>query len=151
MCPFSKEDVVKLAFRIYKENWDLSDSVWKLAELCVTINKNIKNGYDIKPLETENLVLLIREDVNGEILKPPEDEIREVAEVIYGESPSKSELDWYIAEKKLLLDEIKNIINQVKSVNGTFISLWHNESLSDQKRWKGWRRVYEEMIKYATF
>ena len=117
MCPFSKEDVVKLAFRIYKENWDLSDSVWKLAELCVTINKNIKNGYDIKPLETENLVLLIREDVNGEILKPPEDEIRKVAKVIYSESPSKSELDWYIAEKQLLLDEIKNIISQNREIH----------------------------------
>jgi hypothetical protein len=113
--PFTKEDVVKLAFRIYKENEDVEKSVWKLAELCVTINKNVKNGYDISPLETDNLVLLIREDVNGELLKPPENEIREVADIIYNENPSRSQLDWYIAEKQLLLDEIKNIISHNKN------------------------------------
>jgi len=112
--PFTKEDVVKLAFRIYKKGESLKESIWHLAELCVTINKNVKNGYDIQPLETDNLVLLIREDVNGEILKPAENEIREVSEIIYHENPSKSQLDWYIAEKTLLLDEIKSIITQNK-------------------------------------
>ncbi|MFX1375736.1 MAG: hypothetical protein ACFFA0_07990 [Promethearchaeota archaeon] len=112
--PFTKEDVVKLAFKIYKEGEPLERSIWRLAELCSIINKNVKNGYDIKPLETDNLVLLIREDVNGELLKPPEDEIREVAEIIYHENPSRSQLDWYIAEKQLLLDEIKNIISKNK-------------------------------------
>jgi hypothetical protein len=88
----------------------LDKSVWELAQLCVTINKNVKNGYDIKPLETDNLILLIREDVNGQLILPFEDEIREVAEIIYHENPSKSQLDWYIAEKQLLLEEIKNLI-----------------------------------------
>ena len=45
---------------------------------------------------------------------------------------------------------IKLLIDEVKAVDGTFISLWHNESLSDQKRWEGWRHVYEEMIAYAV-
>jgi hypothetical protein len=47
------------------------------------------------------------------------------------------------------IDQIKSIIREVKKVDGTFISLWHNESLSDQKRWKGWKRVYEQLIKEA--
>jgi hypothetical protein len=111
---FTKEDVVKLAFRIYKKGETLENSIWRLAELCVSINKNVKNGYDIQPLETDNLVLLIREDVNGELLNPSENEIREVSEIIYHENPSKSQLDWYIAEKQLLLNEIKNIITQNK-------------------------------------
>ena len=110
--PFTKEDVAKLAFRIYKKGETLEKSVWRLAELCCVINKNIKNGYDIKPLETDNLVLLIRDDVNGEIIQPPEKEIKDVAEIIYHENPSKSELDWFIAEKQLTLEEIKNIIAQ---------------------------------------
>lgn len=110
--PFTKEDIVKLAFKIYKKGEPLEKSIWRLAELCCVINKNVKNGYDIKPLETDNLVLLIRDDVNGEIIQPPENEITDVAETIYHESPSKSELDWYIAEKTLLLIEIKNIISQ---------------------------------------
>jgi hypothetical protein len=41
----------------------------------------------------------------------------------------------------------KKIINElkenVKQVNGQFNSLWHNESLSNQDRWKGWRAVFE--------
>ena len=42
-----------------------------------------------------------------------------------------------------------NIIDEVKAVGGTYISLWHNESVSDKKRWVGWRNLYERMIKYA--
>jgi hypothetical protein len=44
---------------------------------------------------------------------------------------------------------IKQLINEVKAVDGTFISLWHNESLSNMKRWEGWRNVYEEMTHIA--
>ncbi len=40
-------------------------------------------------------------------------------------------------------DLILTLIESVKAVGGTFTFLWHNESLSDQKRWKGWRDVYE--------
>ena len=47
------------------------------------------------------------------------------------------------------LSHIKPLIDEVKAVNGTFISLWHNESLGDQKRWVGWSKVYEEMIELA--
>ena len=44
---------------------------------------------------------------------------------------------------------ISGLIDEVKKVNGTFISIWHNESLSDKKRWKGWRNIYEGLIKTA--
>jgi len=45
---------------------------------------------------------------------------------------------------------IRQVIRKIKSVNGTFVSLWHNESLSDMGRWKGWREVYEELLREAT-
>ncbi|MFH1298008.1 MAG: polysaccharide deacetylase family protein [Bacteroidota bacterium] len=48
------------------------------------------------------------------------------------------------------LHEIKQIISQVRLYHGRFISLWHNESLSDYGRWKGWRRLYEEMVAEAA-
>jgi len=48
------------------------------------------------------------------------------------------------------LNYIKPLIDEVKAVNGTFICLWHNESLSNQRRWVGWQEVYEETIKYAV-
>ena len=41
---------------------------------------------------------------------------------------------------------IQSLIYICKKHNGTFISLWHNESLNDQRRWKGWRKVYQLMI-----
>lgn len=44
---------------------------------------------------------------------------------------------------------IQSLIEEVRAVNGTFIPIWHNESLSDLKRWVGWQKVYEEMIKIA--
>ena len=109
---FSKEDVEILAYQRYKSNESYEKSVWYLADLCVRINKNVQNGYDIKPLETDNIVLLIRDVVNGQLIEPVEEEIREVAQIIYNETPPKSQLDWFISEKLLLLREIKNAIEQ---------------------------------------
>ncbi|MBN2349638.1 MAG: polysaccharide deacetylase family protein [Bacteroidales bacterium] len=43
---------------------------------------------------------------------------------------------------------IKDLVDEIKRVNGTFVSLWHNESLSDSGNWKGWRKVHEEMLKH---
>jgi hypothetical protein len=41
---------------------------------------------------------------------------------------------------------IFRLIDEVKSVNGTFISIWHNHTLSDDNRNKGWRKVHDAMI-----
>jgi hypothetical protein len=41
---------------------------------------------------------------------------------------------------------IAGIISEIKAVNGLFISLWHNHSLSEYCEWKGWRKVYEQML-----
>jgi hypothetical protein len=48
------------------------------------------------------------------------------------------------------IEKVKKIIKEIKNVNGEFMSLWHNEALSDWREWRGWRMVYEEMIKEAT-
>jgi len=48
------------------------------------------------------------------------------------------------------LEKITNMIHTMRSVNGEFVSLWHNESLGDTGHWKGWRAVYEEMVKMAS-
>ncbi|HJZ38746.1 MAG TPA: polysaccharide deacetylase family protein [Bacteroidales bacterium] len=44
------------------------------------------------------------------------------------------------------LNHIIRIIDRIKTVHGTCISLWHNESLSDRGIWKGWRIVFEGML-----
>lgn len=44
---------------------------------------------------------------------------------------------------------ICKLVDEVKRVDGTFMSLWHNESLSDKWDWKGWKDLYQRMIMYA--
>lgn len=41
---------------------------------------------------------------------------------------------------------IQSLIYEVKAVQGTFVSVWHNESFCDQDRWKGWREVYTYLL-----
>ncbi|MDR0972143.1 MAG: polysaccharide deacetylase family protein [Bacteroidales bacterium] len=48
------------------------------------------------------------------------------------------------------LERIKQIIDEIVKVNGDFISVWHNESLSNQYEWEGWKEVYEKMVEYAS-
>ncbi len=45
---------------------------------------------------------------------------------------------------------IEKIINEVKNVNGTFISIWHNESLHFEREWIEWDFVFKNMIKYIA-
>ncbi|MCX6226158.1 MAG: polysaccharide deacetylase family protein [Bacteroidia bacterium] len=45
--------------------------------------------------------------------------------------------------------KITEIVDQVKKVKGTFISLWHNESLSEWNDWSGWSKVYRELLSIA--
>ena len=51
-------------------------------------------------------------------------------------------------ENSLALTE--KLIRTVRSVNGEFVCLWHNESLGDHGRWTGWRRVFEETVNMAS-
>ncbi len=109
---FTKEDVEILAYQRYTSGEDYDKSVWFLAEIVVKILKNVKNGGDIRPLETDNLVLLLNDSVNGELIEPNKEEIKEYAELLYDEHPEKSKLHFFIAEKQLLLDEIRKVIKE---------------------------------------
>jgi hypothetical protein len=42
------------------------------------------------------------------------------------------------------------MIDEVRSVNGTFVTLWHNHTVNDKDEWKGWRKVYEDIVEYAS-
>ena len=50
----------------------------------------------------------------------------------------------YSAEQAL--EEMRFFYNEVKKVNGTFISIWHNTFLGTDEKFKGWREVYEKFI-----
>ena len=45
---------------------------------------------------------------------------------------------------------IQPIIERLKEVNGTCISLSHNASFFDQKHWIGWKEAYETILKTAV-
>jgi hypothetical protein len=47
------------------------------------------------------------------------------------------------------MNHILPLIKEVKAVHGDFVSLWHNESMSENKIWAGWRKVYEDMVDAA--
>ncbi|UMB61997.1 polysaccharide deacetylase family protein [Lutibacter sp. A80] len=42
--------------------------------------------------------------------------------------------------------KIKEISTVIKNVNGTFVTLWHNSSLSEKNEWENWTEVYENLL-----
>ncbi len=46
------------------------------------------------------------------------------------------------------VEKIKKLIDAVRSVNGTFVSIWHNEAFSDMGEWEGWKVVYLELLNH---
>ncbi len=43
-------------------------------------------------------------------------------------------------------ERLKSLIEVTKEVGGTFVSLWHNDNLAEMGEWKGWRKVYENLV-----
>lgn len=43
--------------------------------------------------------------------------------------------------------KIDEMVREVRAVNGTFISIWHNDAFSDRGEWKGWLEVYEQLLR----
>ena len=52
-------------------------------------------------------------------------------------------LNCTIIESKMILDEL---INEVKIYGGDFISIWHNESIADYGKWRGWSTLIDHTI-----
>lgn len=49
------------------------------------------------------------------------------------------------------LEEILEVVREVKAVKGELITIWHNRIYSEKESiWKGWNWVYEEMVKEAV-
>ncbi len=43
------------------------------------------------------------------------------------------------------ISKVEQLIQEVKQVNGTFISLWHNSNLSTTDGWEPWKEVFETL------
>lgn len=46
---------------------------------------------------------------------------------------------------EIAMEEIEKLMKEVKQVNGTFVSIWHNETLTDSGDWKEYRKIFERM------
>lgn len=44
------------------------------------------------------------------------------------------------------IERVKKLTSAVREVNGDMMFIWHNETLSEDKQWQGWRNVYESII-----
>ncbi|WP_299525767.1 polysaccharide deacetylase family protein, partial [uncultured Lutibacter sp.] len=47
------------------------------------------------------------------------------------------------------IEKITKLVDITKKNNGTFVSIWHNSTLSECYEWKQWSKVYEKLIKIA--
>ncbi|MDD2548946.1 MAG: polysaccharide deacetylase family protein [Bacteroidales bacterium] len=47
---------------------------------------------------------------------------------------------------KTAVAETLRMARTVKNVGGHFVTIWHNESLSDAREWKGWSNVFKEIV-----
>jgi hypothetical protein len=52
-------------------------------------------------------------------------------------------LNCTIVEAKFIVDEL---IKEVKTYGGDFISIWHNESIADYGKWKGWSVLIDQTM-----
>lgn len=48
------------------------------------------------------------------------------------------------------IKQVRKLVKITKSVNGHFMTLWHNHTLSRSHGWEDWQMVYEEIIKLAS-
>lgn len=47
------------------------------------------------------------------------------------------------------IEQIAKIVDAVKAVDGTLISVFYSYALSERGEWKGWRKVYNRLIRMA--
>ena len=48
------------------------------------------------------------------------------------------------------IERIRQLNSAVRKVNGTFISLWHNQSIGEVRNWKNWREVYKALLQISS-
>lgn len=48
-----------------------------------------------------------------------------------------------VEEAKL---KVSHFASLIKAFNGEFVSLWHNENLTNESNWNGWREVFEHTL-----
>ena len=55
-------------------------------------------------------------------------------------------MDYMNFTPKKSFNTIMHLVREVRKVDGTFITIFHNESVSGSGRWRGWGRLYEGLL-----
>lgn len=78
------------------------------------------------------------------------DEEYELNLLVYPFSVMDATLNYYLNLKPAeAIEKSKKIVDEIIEVGGNLVLLWHNESLSDNKEWKGWKNVLENILEYS--
>jgi hypothetical protein len=48
------------------------------------------------------------------------------------------------------IEKIEELVHKIEQTGGDFISLWHNETLTDRGDWAGWRKVFEYCLERGS-
>lgn len=107
----TEEEIEILAFRLYKEKNSYEKMIWHLAELCKTIQININSNTEDEwcDLNAFKTIGEIKAQMKYKtIIDPTKDQIEPIAKKLYNYKPEISKLNWFIAEKMILLKKIKN-------------------------------------------
>ena len=48
------------------------------------------------------------------------------------------------------LQKILQLMKYVKQAEGTLVGLWHNSSFTEEREWKGWKKVFETVAREAA-
>jgi hypothetical protein len=110
----SPEEVEILAYRLYKQKEPYEKMIWRLAELCLTIQMNIEDNYEKKSCNIdafETVDDFVEHLKFKSIISPKEDIIRPYADKLFSYQPEKSKLHWYIAEKTLVFERLKDRVD----------------------------------------
>lgn len=46
--------------------------------------------------------------------------------------------------------QLHALVDEVRATGGTFSCIFHNQNLSDDREWQGWRAVYEDLLAYTA-
>ena len=55
-------------------------------------------------------------------------------------------IDYQALPPSEALTDIFELTEAVKNVNGTFISIWHNHTVSETDEFRDWKKVHDQMI-----
>lgn len=58
--------------------------------------------------------------------------------------------NYLLLQSDEVMARVLPLIHETKANGGTFMTLWHNESLSEKAPWNGWSMLYEQIVRAAS-